>query len=312
VDIPVLREAIRQMKRDLLNYLLENSIGMTVEDMEEYLKSPETSFNPVMDNATFNREGTGHRVSLQSFNAEQLHLNDSAYNNPDERYDYQTFPPAYNTVTMIKLSLLSPAGVNQLLRDLGGDSSLKLATDNVMLGYIRTLDGSNQWMVNPEQMVFARNCTVYQKIFMSQVGQGQSACGKISPEPITPPTPAEQLKCPDVLCVTNLTVSASPKRKKPIYFTATFVNSTGHPQNVKWIALLFEADTHNGFGESFKNQMTVPVGTSQATVEYSGVTGGGPCLKFYAQPARHYGPTDKPLIPNIKGPTVSVQFEVCP
>ena len=40
-----------------------------------------------------------------------------------------------------------------------------------MLGFARTLDGSNQWSVNPEKMVVAQDAQAYQKIFMRQLGE---------------------------------------------------------------------------------------------------------------------------------------------
>ena len=40
-----------------------------------------------------------------------------------------------------------------------------------MLGFARTLDGSNQWSINPQKMIVARDAAAYRKIFMRQTGE---------------------------------------------------------------------------------------------------------------------------------------------
>ncbi|HET9907558.1 MAG TPA: hypothetical protein VFQ23_12985 [Anaerolineales bacterium] len=194
LGITWLKDAIDQAERDLLNYLMMNALGFTVDDIEKYLKDPATQFDPTLNSSTFNVEGTGHLISLQSFNADQLHITDTGNNNPAERFDYQKFPAAFNTVVMIKLSLMSQAGIRQLMTDLGdrGVQGVQppgaVIKPNILLGYIETLDGGNQWIVNGHsspgvaylslEMIFARSCQLYQKIFMQQVGASDlmSAC----------------------------------------------------------------------------------------------------------------------------------------
>jgi len=56
-----------------------------------------------------------------------------------------------------------------------------------MLGFVRTLDGSNQWIVNPEKMVLAGDCVVYRKIFMRQLGE------EVAPCEAAPATPTETI-----------------------------------------------------------------------------------------------------------------------
>lgn len=163
-------EAISDMKKDLLNYLLKNTFGLTIDEIKGYLTNPELYFNSVM-----NSGGGGEKTTLGKFNAEQLKIFDSGYSNPKEKFNYEKVPAAYNTVTMTKLLLMSPSGINQMLKDLG--SSSQLNTPNAMLGFIRTLDGDNQWYKNDNKMILAQDCNTYEKVFMRQTGQIRSdAC----------------------------------------------------------------------------------------------------------------------------------------
>ena len=155
-----LLEIIDEFKANLLDTLLMEAIGMNKEQLEEFATNPELWFDLVMNS------GEGENVTLQRFNQEYLHLVDTGYNNPNEAFDYTTFPPAYNTVTMGKLALLSQDEVNRLLRDMG--SSVRLEEPNIMLGFVPTLDGSNQWL---EGMVLAQDRAVYEQIFIRQAGE---------------------------------------------------------------------------------------------------------------------------------------------
>lgn len=164
-----IKDPIQQLKNDILNTILKNAIGMSKDELKAYMESPERYFDQVMMSGA-----AGEHVNLQTFNNVYLQINDSGYTNPYESFDYQKFRAAYNTVTMSKLILLGQDGVNQLLADLG--SSSRLSEPNIMLGFIQTLDGSNQWSGrgNPpssEKMVLAQSCTIYKQIFMQQAGE---------------------------------------------------------------------------------------------------------------------------------------------
>ena len=111
-------EPIRALKEDMLNAMLEESIGMTKDQLEGYLTSPNQYFDQVMTT------DAGESVTLAQFNAKYLHINDPAYTDPNESFDYRMVPAAYNTVTMSKLILLGPSEVNRLLRDLNGTTRL--------------------------------------------------------------------------------------------------------------------------------------------------------------------------------------------
>jgi hypothetical protein len=161
---------IRALKNDIYNAIIKSATGMTKEQLKAYLENPQTYFNGVFT------KGSGEKVNLQTFNKKYLQINDTGYTNPNESFDYQKFPAAYNTVTMSKLILLNKDGVNKLLADLKS-SSTKLNEPNIMLGFIPSLDGSNQWFggkgsLDPKQpMILAKSCSTYKQVFMQQAGE---------------------------------------------------------------------------------------------------------------------------------------------
>lgn len=173
---PEVQEAIETMKRDLLSYLLENTFDFTLEEAEAYFKDPERYFDQVMSRPFEDAQ----RTNLRDFNINVLHISDEGTSNLDEVFDYEKIPAAYNTVIMSKLLLLAPTQINNLAIDLGLRRSS--ASPNVMLGFIRTLDGDNEWVKNvPNVMLFAGDCQVYRQLFMRQLGEvfnSQGACGE--------------------------------------------------------------------------------------------------------------------------------------
>lgn len=160
---------IRQLKNDIYNAIIQSATGMTKNQLKEYLQSPEMYFDQVLT------RGAGEKVNLQTFNKAYLQINDPGYTNPNESFDYQKFPPAYNTVTMSKLVLLNKDGVDKLLADLG--STDRMIGPNIMLGFIPSLDGSNQWCGRKDPsnslgpMILAKSDSTYKQVFMKQAGE---------------------------------------------------------------------------------------------------------------------------------------------
>lgn len=167
IPIDFIKDTIKELKEDLLNYLLTKAFGITLDQIKEYVTNPETYFT-----STFS-VGGGHHVTLADFNHNELHIQDNGYINPAESVDYKKMPAAYNTVVMSKLLLLQKSEVNRLLKDLGDSNTI--TNDNVILGFIHKLDGSEQWL-NDSKMLFARNCPTYTKIFMHQTGETLLQC----------------------------------------------------------------------------------------------------------------------------------------
>jgi len=170
-----LTAAIEVIQDDLLEYLVKKAFPFGVKKLKEYVEQPQNHFDEVL-----NFGSSGQKTTLGTFNAQELKLVDTGYSNPNETFDYQKVPAAYNTVTMSKLLLLNQSGMNRLLRDLG--SSLSLTEPNAMLGFIRTLDGDNQWHINPQKMILAQDCNAYRKVFMRQTGE-EGGCAVPVPEP---------------------------------------------------------------------------------------------------------------------------------
>jgi hypothetical protein len=168
---------IQQLKEDLLNTLLKAAIGMTKQELTAYLTNPEQYFDRVM------ASGKGVNTTLKTFNAEYLSISDRGYNNPSEAFNYLNVPAAYNTVTLSKLILLGADEVNRLLQDLG--SAAQLSQPNIMLGFIRTLDGDNQWSNPSGQMALAQDCNTYRQVFMNMPGE-KAGCSVAPPPPPIP------------------------------------------------------------------------------------------------------------------------------
>ena len=97
------------------------------------------------------------------------------------------FPAAYNAMNMIKLTLLEPAAVTQLARDVartGSSPQLAILGDgvtptnapqNAMLGFVASIDGSNEWMARrhhtgwgSQPMILAQDCDAYRSVFLEQ------------------------------------------------------------------------------------------------------------------------------------------------
>ncbi len=102
----------------------------------------------------------------------------------NERFNWRNFGPAFNTVTLIKLSFLPSAEINRLLKDLGSTQQLKVTPQgesrgikqikgdlNIMLGWIGGIDAGNQWgHPGDKRFVFARDCMAFGQVFIDHPG----------------------------------------------------------------------------------------------------------------------------------------------
>ncbi len=137
-------EPIRQLKNNIYDAIVVRATGMTRQQLKDYLSSPDTYFDRVMT------QGSGELIDKRTFDTKYLRLSNST-----DKFDYRKVAAAYNTVTISKLLLLSKDSINQLLSDL--DDSARLNQPNVMLGFIKTLDGDNE----QRGMILAQNCATY-------------------------------------------------------------------------------------------------------------------------------------------------------
>ena len=164
----VSEEEIARMKQGLLDYVFENTFGMTYTEIKDYLKRPENYFDRVMgpNNRPKDARGRpkGEGILLADLN-ERLGLQTAS-----DSFGIDDFAPAYNTLVMSKMILLSPEGVRQLMNDLDAPiPQTPPATFNRMLGYMRTFDGSAQWVANPEKMLLEQK-GVFARVFRDQEG----------------------------------------------------------------------------------------------------------------------------------------------
>jgi hypothetical protein len=67
--------------------------------------------------------------------------------------------------------MMEPGTVKDLMGKLAPAGGLFRMDYNAALGFIGTLDGSNQWSVNPSKMVMANDPAIYRRIFMRQSGE---------------------------------------------------------------------------------------------------------------------------------------------
>ncbi len=144
---------IEELKKKFYRQLVKETTGIDIDELKEYLTEPANHFDSVMS------QGAGERVNSQTFRQKY-------WSNPEPSKFNDYNPATYNTVLMSKLILLKQSEVNRLLRDLG--SSSELPTSNIMLGFITTLDGDNEWS---KGLILARSCETYSKIFMRQPGE---------------------------------------------------------------------------------------------------------------------------------------------
>ncbi len=149
-----LTEPIKQFKQDLYDVLIKRATGMSAEELKRYSTQPETYFDTEMT------KGPGQHINRGKFDTDMLFLEPA-----DKTIDYKNVGAAYNTVVMSKLLLLSKESVNKLMADLG--SKNRLEKPDIMLGFIKTLDGDNQ----QAGMILGRDCDSYRQVFMRFAGE---------------------------------------------------------------------------------------------------------------------------------------------
>ena len=150
---------------------LQAAIGMNKAELKKLMSNPQNYFNSVMGS------GGGEKITLANFNANHLKITDKGYTKPNEAFDYRKFAAGFNTVQISKMILMSPSEVSRMLRDIGSKSTR--SGQNIMLGFMRSLDGNVQWR---NGMPAARDCVAYRKIFMKQAGD-DGKCSAIKPKP---------------------------------------------------------------------------------------------------------------------------------
>ena len=169
---PEMRQKIRDYEKAFLDDMCQQAFGYSLDYIEKRARNPESYFDEVLGPTSKGAEAA-RKISLKDFNQTVLGISDEAFAIPTQKWDWKSFPPAYNTVTLTKLSLLAPESVNQIILDLTpGKANLpKLeAGGNVLLGYQNSLDNDNQWHANHGKLIFVA-AGVYDQLFMNQIGE---------------------------------------------------------------------------------------------------------------------------------------------
>jgi hypothetical protein len=163
-------DILGEMAKDLAEWTFQEAVGMSVAEYADMVTDPQRYFDPMMSVAP-----SGHAITVAEFTRDEMGMDSPT----DASFDPKEFPPAYNTIVMTQVLLLSQDEVNRLLTDLGARSRLSAA--NAMLGFVMSLDEDNQWR-DGSQMAFAREPSIYRQIFMTQKGEdpaGVSIAGTV-------------------------------------------------------------------------------------------------------------------------------------
>lgn len=175
-------EELEKFKEDAMDFLVQQFSGgqyQTWEEFTDVVRAPENYFDRVM--SATNRPRIDGRIKGESITLAQINEDLTIRPGSDDRFDPNDFAPAYNTLVMSKLILLSPAGLRSLLADLGVTNPGPIP-DNAMLGFIRKFDGAGQWEVNPEKMILEKH-GVFARVFKDQ---------EVAPHDEEPPKPVEK------------------------------------------------------------------------------------------------------------------------
>ena len=188
-----IQTTIDALREDVLRMLFIWAFQMTPETFRDLYVSPQAVFDDVLPLAYTGEAGEeAVGISLAQLNA-MLGIDDPGYAFPERRWDPLKLPPAWNTMTLIKMSMLSDAGLRSLFEDLGvpcGNNAC-LPGSNPALGFLRSLDESLQWLPEhpsdaPDDPLFAafkstldgfvvEECGPYAQIFMEQLGDLSAA-----------------------------------------------------------------------------------------------------------------------------------------
>jgi hypothetical protein len=197
VFVGVLEEILRAP----LDAVVSGATGLTVAQWSDYLSRPHAHFDDIMMQSGGGHGGAAdHKVDLATFNREQLKIDDAGYANSSLRWSTDSFPPAFNTLQLTKMLLLSDKGRRELEQALAKrGAAVALGSDNLMLGWVRSMDAGNQWQALPSkqpgaspQPTLARDGgAAWRRLFMSQLGEAPMAAKPEPQEEAPAPEPAE-------------------------------------------------------------------------------------------------------------------------
>jgi hypothetical protein len=184
VPAPV-REAVKSMRDkishawyEIFKFFFRLFTRKDFEELQKYYTDPENYVERVL-----NPKGATKGEKISHRELDRLlgvtHRDDETKDKETrgkDNFDYRTFAPAYNTVLLTKLLLLDKDEMNRLLQDLGatagpGAGAATMTQSNIMLGFNKSLDDSNQWAQNEGYRMALVHNVVYDQIFKKQVGE---------------------------------------------------------------------------------------------------------------------------------------------
>ncbi len=154
---------LKKDSKEFLKWVIKEQTGFDVDQWKDYWLNPAKYIDVLYRDHKHPNAKKETTVTVAYLNKLMgLKSTDHVGNEP---FDYRKFPPAFNTVNMIKLSFLGPEHVNKIISKLHGYP--ELTAPNVMLGgWLGSLDAGNQW-VHGKQLVFAQQCSLFRKLFKS-------------------------------------------------------------------------------------------------------------------------------------------------
>ncbi len=204
------RDAIQMWKEDFIQNYLLFWMPITKEEIIAYFKSPEVSFEPIINvpEVVDSDDIAPRLVGLTEYNRDYLYIDDVGFSNPNKRFKTFFFEPAYNTITATKFMLMDPAEVARVQSQLCQNSvDCEPVAENALLGFINTLDGDNEFRDEggiyadqggspPRGVMPFFGCSAYVQLFMQQLGENnpcpiRSSAPTISPRFITSTTPVD-------------------------------------------------------------------------------------------------------------------------
>ncbi|HUH11271.1 MAG TPA: hypothetical protein VLZ73_12040 [Brevundimonas sp.] len=198
VFVGVLEEILRAP----LNAVIKGVTDRSIEEWKELMTKPHAHFNDIMMQPGGGHDGAVDRpIDLATFNREHLRLDDAAYADPSQKWSIDQFAPAFNTLQLTRMMLLSDQGRRELeeaLRARGVQTDL--GSDNLMLGWVRSMDAGNQWQALPSKQAGASplpapargDGMAWRKLFMPQLGEAERPAAEPQPQPEPEPTPTPE------------------------------------------------------------------------------------------------------------------------
>ncbi|MBM7116995.1 zinc dependent phospholipase C family protein [Archangium primigenium] len=154
---------IKKLKDAILDHLVKSATGHTPDEWKEVFKATATDVDRQLPAAPSTSSQLNGLMGLKG---------------SPMLFDVDRFAPAYNTRAAIQFSFLDNKTWKPVLGAVGWahpEPDIQLARylpqGQFLLGYIGSLDDSNQWIVSSQQRMFlTRDCGLFSRFFMRQKG----------------------------------------------------------------------------------------------------------------------------------------------